>query len=158
MLKPSQCQTLSGFDLIVCWEIMKRFALMSWPETATFRYVVLGSFVPLRCLLITFRIRHSQAKCFFGHRHVCVCLSRARFLHYCTHPDVTLGNGRECPLVVYYWADLQLVHRFRCHDNRCLMWNVSECRCTRCLVGFCFTHLKTFFWSFCTCDWCFRLQ
>jgi len=27
--------------------------------------------------------------------------------------DVTWG----CPLVVHYWADLQLVHGFHCYDN-----------------------------------------
>jgi len=32
-------------------------------------------------------------------------------------PDVTWGNGRGCPLVVHYWADLQSVHGFRCYDN-----------------------------------------
>ena len=46
-----------------------------------------------------------------------VCLSLAARPNYCTDPDVTWGNGRSCPLVVHYWADLQLVHGFRCHDN-----------------------------------------
>jgi len=32
-------------------------------------------------------------------------------------PDAVLGNGRGCPLVVHYWADLQSVHGFRCYDN-----------------------------------------
>ena len=41
---------------------------------------------------------------------VCVCLSVPRFAHYCTDPDVTWGNGRECPLVMHYWADWQSVH------------------------------------------------
>jgi len=30
--------------------------------------------------------------------------------HYCTDPDVTWGRGKDCPLVVHYWADLQSVH------------------------------------------------
>ena len=46
-----------------------------------------------------------------------MCLSLPAFLHYCTDPDVTWGNGRGCPLVVHYWADLQSVHGFRCYDN-----------------------------------------
>jgi len=46
-----------------------------------------------------------------------VCLSLAAFPHYCMDPGVTWGNGRRCPLVVHYWADLQLVHRFHCYDN-----------------------------------------
>jgi len=48
---------------------------------------------------------------------LCVCLSLAAFPHYCTDPDVTWGSGRECPLVVHCWADLQWEHGFRCYDN-----------------------------------------
>jgi len=49
-----------------------------------------------------------------------VCLSvssLAAFPHYCTDHDVTWGNGRGCPQVMHYWADLQSVHGFRCCDN-----------------------------------------
>ena len=49
---------------------------------------------------------------------LCVCLSAAVRPHYCTDLDVTWGNGRECPLVVHYWSDLQSVHWFHCYDNR----------------------------------------
>jgi len=45
---------------------------------------------------------------YIGHGSLCVCLSLAAFPHYSTDPDVTWGNGRECPLVVQYWMDLQL--------------------------------------------------
>jgi len=62
---------------------------------------------------------------------VCMCLSDcmslASFPHYCMYPDVTWGNGRECPLVVHYWSDLQSVHGFHCSDNIARMRNVSEC-------------------------------
>jgi len=55
------------------------------------------------------------------------------------------GNGRGCPLVVHYWADLQSVHGFRCCDNIAL-----NATCQRVLVlavwlvgvllyGLCFT-------------------
>jgi len=44
-------------------------------------------------------------------------LSLAAFPHYCTDPDVTWKNCMGCPLVVHYWAALQLVHGFRCYDN-----------------------------------------
>jgi len=54
---------------------------------------------------------------YIGHDRLCVCLSLATFTHYCTDPDVTWGNGREYPLVVHYWVDLQSVHRFCCYDN-----------------------------------------
>jgi len=69
-----------------------------------------------------------------GRLRVClrVCLSLAAFLHYCTDPDVTWRNGRGCPIVVQYWADLQSAHGCRCYDNAkcqrllvlalCLVW------------------------------------
>ena len=53
---------------------------------------------------------------------LCVCLSAAACLHYCTDPDVTWGSGRECPVVVHYWADLQSVHGLRCYGNTRNAW------------------------------------
>ena len=41
-------------------------------------------------------------------------------------PDVTWESGRGFPLVVHYWADLQLVHRLRCYGNITRTRNVSE--------------------------------
>jgi len=32
-------------------------------------------------------------------------------------PIVTWRSGRGYPLVVHYWADLQLVHGLRCYGN-----------------------------------------
>jgi len=52
-----------------------------------------------------------------GHMHLCVCLSTAACLHYCTDPDVTCGSGSRCPIVVHYWADLQSVHGLCCYGN-----------------------------------------
>jgi len=54
---------------------------------------------------------------YIGHGGVCVCLSLAAFPHYCTDPDVSWMNGRVCPLLVYCWVDLQLVHGFCCYDS-----------------------------------------
>ena len=51
--------------------------------------------------LITFCIRHSQAKCIVAKAILSVAVSGTAFPHYCMHPDVTLKNGRECPVVVY---------------------------------------------------------
>ena len=45
-------------------------------------------------MMITFSIWHSRL---YIYASVCVCLSLAAFPHYCTDPDVTLGNGRGCP-------------------------------------------------------------
>jgi len=79
--------------------------------------------LPRSCihLIFTFRMRHSQGEMYIGHRRLCVslsvCLSPAAFRHYRTDPDVTWGNGRGSPVAVHYWADLQLVHGFRCYDN-----------------------------------------
>jgi len=85
-------------------------------------------------LFITFRVIRSEAKCIAVtvvcvSVCLCVCLSLAAFPHYCTDPDETLGNGRGCPLVVHCCADLQSVHRFRCHDNV-----APNAKCQRVLV------------------------
>jgi len=57
---------------------------------------------------------------------VCVCLSAAACLRYCTDPDVAWESGREYPLVVHYWADLQSGHGLRCYGNITRTRNVSE--------------------------------
>jgi len=52
--------------------------------------------------------------------HVCVsvCLSVCGRTPTLLHgPDVTWGCGRGCPLVVHYWADLQLGHGLHCCGN-----------------------------------------
>jgi len=54
---------------------------------------------------------------YIGHARLCVCVSLAAFPYYCTDPDVTWGNGRRCPIVMHYCADLQSLHGFRCYDN-----------------------------------------
>jgi len=46
-----------------------------------------------------------------------VCLSAAVRPQNCTDPDVIWGRGRGCPLVVHFWADLQVVHGLRCYGN-----------------------------------------
>jgi len=67
---------------------------------------------------------------------MCVCLSAAAFLHYCTDPDGTWRNGRGA-LVVYYWADWQSAHGFRCYDKP--EREMSASACTRSIPGYCFT-------------------
>jgi len=67
--------------------------------------------------IITFHVRHSRGKMYSGHGRLCVCLSLAAFPHYCTDPDASWENGRGCPVVVHYWAELQSVHGFHCYDN-----------------------------------------
>jgi len=67
---------------------------------------------------------------------VCVCLSATVCPHYCTDPDVTWESGRGCPLVVHYWADLQLVHGLRCYGN--IMWTlVTSLRLSRDMTTLC---------------------
>ena len=68
-------------------------------------------------LLITFRVNRRPRETYCGHTRLCVCLSAAACLHYCTDPGVTWRNGRGCPLVVHCWADLQSVHGLRCYGN-----------------------------------------
>ena len=66
---------------------------------------------------------------YIGHGRLCVCLTLAACPHCCTDPDITYGNGRRCPLVVHYWADLQSVHGFGCYDNI-----AQNAKCQRVLV------------------------
>jgi len=47
-------------------------------------------------------------------------------------PGCKLGNSRGCPLVVYYWADLQSVHGFRCYSAEREM---SASACTGAMPG-----------------------
>jgi len=79
----------------------------------------------------------AEAKCILC---VCLCvfLSFAGFPHYCTDPDVSWWNGRGCPLVVHFWADLQLVHGFRCYDKlqHSAEREMSARACTRWMPGF----------------------
>jgi len=77
----------------------------------------------LSLLLLHFVRVVDDAKCIVVTRvclpYVCVsvCLSAAVRPQYCVYPDVTWGRGRGCPLVVRYWADLQLLHGLRCYGN-----------------------------------------
>jgi len=76
---------------------------------------------------------------------VSVCLSEAACPHYCTDPDITWGSGRGCPLVVYYWTDLQSVHWLCCYGNIMRTRNVSEYMLVLalCLVGRSYRFLKS---------------
>ena len=85
--------------------------------------------------IITFRVSVDDAKCIVVTRicvSVCVTvcvsvyLSAAACPHYCTDPDVTLENGRGCPLFVHYWVDLQSVHGLRCYGYITRTRNVSK--------------------------------
>jgi len=80
--------------------------------------------------VITFRMSRRRREMYRGHSHLCVCpslsLSATACPHHCTDQDVTWESGRECPLVVHYWADLQSVHGLRCYGNITRTRNVSE--------------------------------
>ena len=103
--------------------------------------------------LVTFCIRYSQAKCILV-AAICVflsvCLSCTAFIHYCTHPDVTLGNSRGCT-----------VGRIcnRCSGFVAMATNMPNGKCQRVLlvIGLCsfHTHMQSdwdhFFEYICTC-------
>jgi len=84
---------------------------------------------------------------YIGHGRLCVCLSVPRRIPTLLHgPGCDLGNGRGCPLVVHYWADLQSVDGFRCYDNihACKVIalyteipnEMSASACTGCMAGY----------------------
>jgi len=83
-----------------------------------------GRFLWTQCTLVYIEMYIDHARLFVC---VSVCLSVAAFLHYCTNPDVSRENGKGCPPVAHYWADLQSVHGFPCYDNIVRTRNVSEC-------------------------------
>ena len=84
-------------------------------------------------LLVTFRLSHRRCEMYSGHMPLsvclCVCLSAAACLHYCTDLDVTWGIGRGCPLVVRCWSDLQLVHGLHCYGNTRNAWQSPAVIC-----------------------------
>jgi len=59
---------------------------------------------PIVLCVITFRVSRRRREMYTGHARLCVCLSvcvsvclsLAASPYYCTDPDVTLGNGRQC--------------------------------------------------------------
>jgi len=67
---------------------------------------------------------------YISHESVSVCLSVPRRIPTLLHgPGCNLGNGRWCPLVVHYWADLQSVHGFHSYDI-----TAPNAKCQRVLV------------------------
>ena len=68
---------------------------------------------------------------YIGHARLSVCLSvLPRFPALLHGPGCNLGNGRECPLVVHYWADLKSAHGFRYYGNTAS----PNAKCQRVLV------------------------
>ena len=83
------------------------------------------------CCLVTFRVSRRRREMYCGHARLCVCLSvcvsvRGRMPTLLHGPECNLGNGRGCPLVVHYGADLQSGHGLRCYGNIMRTRNVSE--------------------------------
>jgi len=48
-------------------------------------------------VFITFCVSRRRRKMYCGHARLCVCLSAAACLHYCTDPDVTWGVVGAAP-------------------------------------------------------------
>jgi len=133
---------LIAFVLMMIWHVRLR----SSDELLHFVWVVDDA----KCIVIT-RV------C------VCVCLSvclsvRGRMLTlYCTDPEVTWGSGRGWPLVVHYWADLQLVHGLRCYGNITRTRNVSEymlvLAARTSMYSLTLNLVSLFLWLFCVSYW-----
>ena len=103
----------------------------------------LVSFKPL-IQLLHFALGIAKRNVYWSHPSVCVSvcvwLSLAACLHYCMYPDVTLGNGRWCPIVVHCWTDLQSVHGFHCYGNIC-----TKCEMSVFLYGWFLNGIKDLF-------------
>ena len=71
---------------------------------------------------------------------LCVYLSAAACLHYCTDPDVIWRSGRGYPLVVHCWADFQSVHGLCCYGNtrntRQSPAVIRQAHCTHCATHY----------------------
>jgi len=89
------CRVMSCY-VTVCYVIMLHLCLINVNELK-------------KITIVTFCVIDRQHEMYIRHACLCVCLS--------VDLDVTWGNGKGCPLVVHYWADLQLVHGFPCCDN-----------------------------------------
>ena len=70
--------------------------------------------------IITFPVSRRQREIYCGHARLCVCLSVAACLHYCTDPDVTWGS------FVLLRGFAISAHGLRCYDNITQTRNVSE--------------------------------
>ena len=63
-------------------------------------------------------VQFFKTQCILATACARVCLFLPRRIPTLLHgPGCNLGDGRVCPRVVQYWADLQSVHGFRCYDN-----------------------------------------
>ena len=91
-----------GDNTTVSGEVCSR--VMTWTNALRSISVVYqrgpSQFKPQSGRIVTVRVRRSRGEIYSGHGRLRVCLSLA-FPHYCTDPDVTLGNGMGCPLVVH---------------------------------------------------------
>ena len=89
----------------------------------------------LLLLLLHFERVVEHPEMYIGHERLSVHGRMPTLLH---GPGCNLGNGRGCPLVVHYWADLQSMHGLRCYGNTARTRNVSErSACTGSLPGCC---------------------
>jgi len=126
-VSPVSCAGLSTFIAGCCGCIVCQ---TTSPPYAEFTHIHTHTTV------ITVRVSRRRREMYCGHARLCVCLSAAACLHYCTDPDVTSGSGSGCPLVVHCRADLQSVHGLRCYGNIKRTRHVSEYMLVlaRCLV------------------------
>jgi len=62
-------------------------------------------------IIITFRMSGRRREMHCGHPRLCVCMSVHGRMPTLLHGrGCNLESGRECPLVVHYWANLQSIH------------------------------------------------
>jgi len=102
-----------GLSRFICHQLF-----LAVPQCTMFVYLSFARVIDdAKCILVT-RVCLCVS--------VCIFLSLAACLHYCTDPDITWGNGNGCPLVVHYWG-FAIGARVRCYDKIARTRNVSEC-------------------------------
>jgi len=95
--------------------------------------------------LLYFASGVAEVKCILA---TAVCVSVPRRIPTLLHgPRCNLGNGRGCPVVVHYLADLQLVHGIRCCDKHSAKCEMLLSACTHSMPGLHFAVLFLSLWN-----------
>jgi len=127
----TSCPLLGTYTLI--WRRLASTSVWKLLRVCRIGICVEQKLIAYLIVSITFRVSRRRREMYCG--HVRLCLSTAACPNYWTDPDVILGNGMGCPLVVHYWEDSQSVHGLRYYGSITRTRNVSECLALACLYS-----------------------